>query len=61
MAAGTARRASGTRARGSRSGFNTKVILKGEPGWLPIGEFRFCGVTRISAREFEIEDATAGP
>ena len=54
------RRESG-RARGSRSGFNTKVMLKGEPGWFAVGEFRFCGVTRISAREFELEDATAGP
>jgi len=58
---GAARRASGGHARGSRSGFNTKVILKGEPGWLPIGEFRFCGVTRLNAREFVIEDATDGP
>ena len=54
------KRASGKRKKMSRSGFNNKVVLKGGEGWLPVGEFRFCGVTRVGPNEYKLEDATEG-
>ena len=52
------KRASGKREKGSRSGYNNKVEYKGPE--VPVGEFRFCGVTRTAKNEYVLEDATAG-
>ena len=45
---------SGARARGARKGFvdNVVMVVGSE---IPIGEFRVCGGSRVSRREYHIE------
>ena len=48
------RRASSKHERGSRRGFNDKVVTTID---FPVGEFRFVGCHRVSKREWRIEAA----
>ena len=47
---------SGARAAGARKGFGDKVVLAAGCE-IPIGGFRFCGVSRVGRREYRIESA----
>ena len=47
---------SGARASGACKGFGDKVVLAAGCE-IPIGGFRFCGVSRVGRREYHIESA----
>ena len=53
---GKVKHRSGGHKKGYRAGFNCKVVFKGNME-VPIGEFRFAGVSRVGPREFVIESA----
>ena len=56
MKEGSAKHPSGERAAGARKGFTFKVNFKDDLS-IPVGEFRFVGVTRISNKEITLEQA----